>query len=100
MLIAYLLHPSLFNLLTDHFLFRAQQQIHFLSPVNLFTIWANAIGATLPPPENSASLHIKKKKRKKSSESQKGQGHIPENIQLHEASHATYECDPCRMNQR
>lgn len=65
MLIAYLLHPSLFNLLTDHFLFRAQQQIHFLSPVNLFTIWANAIGATLPPPENSASLHIKKKKKKK-----------------------------------
>lgn len=65
MLIAYLLHPSLFNLLTDHFLFRAQQQIHFLSPVNLFTIWANAIGATLPPPENSASLHIKKKKKEK-----------------------------------
>jgi len=30
MLIAYLWHPSLFNLLT-HFLFRAQQQIHFLS---------------------------------------------------------------------
>lgn len=29
MLIAYLLHPSLLNLLIDHFLFRTQQQIWF-----------------------------------------------------------------------